>query len=247
LLSPVTGPWNFSAEAAFERQATLMVNASPARGVYEPTIAASNGEERRITLAANRPTRLTFLGLEARVHAEVQGIAFRQRFSDEFENFGRASATLNLELPVGTSRLMLHTIVAGVFGLDSVPAQHLVLLGGPTSGAGYRFHQFAGLRGFSQRAEIGFPAPFPSFRLGRYGRTPATMTLAPFAQIIWSDARRAARLGETATKLKDGWYPSIGIGALSFFDLIRFDVARGLRDGRWTFSVDVGRELWGIL
>jgi hypothetical protein len=247
LLSPVTGPWNFSAEAAIERQATLMVNASPARGVYEPTIAASNGEERRITLAANRPTRLTFLGLEARVHAEVQGIAFRQRFSDEFENFGRASATLNLELPVGTSRLMLHTIVAGVFGLDSVPAQHLVLLGGPTSGAGYRFHQFAGLRGFSQRAEIGFPAPFPSFRLGRYGRTPATMTLAPFAQIIWSDARRAARLGETATKLKDGWYPSIGIGALSFFDLIRFDVARGLRDGRWTFSVDVGRELWGIL
>lgn len=247
LLSPVTGPWNFSGEVAVERHRALTVNASPARGVYEPTISASSGDERRITFAANRPTRLTFLGVEARVHAEIQGIAFRQRSSAEFDNLGRASATLNLERPVGTSRLVLHTIASGIFGSDSVPPQHLVLLGGPTSGAGYRFHQFAGLRGFSQRAEIGFPAPFPSFRLGRYGRTPATMTLAPFAQTVWIDRRRGARIGENTTKLKDGWYPSVGIGALSFFDLIRFDVARGLRDGRWTFSVDVGRDLWGIL
>jgi hypothetical protein len=73
------------------------------------------------------------------------------------------------------------------------------------------------------------------------------MTLAPFVQTIWIDGRRGARIGEATTKLKGGWYPSVGIGALSFFDLIRFDVARGLRDGRWTFSVDVGRDLWGIL
>jgi hypothetical protein len=181
------------------------------------------------------------------VHAEVQGIAFRDRFSDNFQNFGRAAAVANLERPVGTARVALHTIAATVFGADTVPVQHLVLLGGPTSGGGYRFHQFAGLRGFSQRAEIGFPAPFPSFRLGRYGRTPATMTLAPFAQTVWIDGRRAARIGETTSKLKDGWYPSVGIGALSFFDLIRVDVARGFRNGRWTFSIDVGRDFWGIL
>ena len=45
-----------------------------------------------------------------------------------------------------------------------------------------------------------------------------------------------------------GWYPSVGIGTLVLFDdLLRVDVARGLRDGRWTFSVDVTRDLWGIL
>jgi hypothetical protein len=29
--------------------------------------------------------------------------------------------------------------------------------------------------------------------------------------------------------------------------LLRVDVARGLRDGRWTFSLDVGRTLWAVL
>jgi hypothetical protein len=47
--------------------------------------------------------------------------------------------------------------------------------------------------------------------------------------------------------LREGWFPSVGIGALTVFDILRFDVARGLRDGRWTFSVDVGRDFWGIL
>jgi hypothetical protein len=34
---------------------------------------------------------------------------------------------------------------------------------------------------------------------------------------------------------------------MSFFDIIRIDVARGLRRGRWTFSIDAGRDLWSIL
>jgi hypothetical protein len=42
-------------------------------------------------------------------------------------------------------------------------------------------------------------------------------------------------------------YPSIGAGFLVFFDLVRFDVARGLRNGRWTFGVDLTRDLWRIL
>jgi hypothetical protein len=106
----------------------------------------------------------------------------------------------------------------------------------------------------SQRVELRTPAPFPSFKLGRYGRTPATVTLAPYVNTIWIGDRTSARaaiaktpLGSLSTSLRGGWYPSVGIGALSIFDLIRFDVARGLRDGRWSFSVDVGRELWGIL
>jgi len=37
------------------------------------------------------------------------------------------------------------------------------------------------------------------------------------------------------------------VGLLGFFDLVRFDVARGLRNGRWTFGVDLTRDLWRIL
>jgi hypothetical protein len=44
-----------------------------------------------------------------------------------------------------------------------------------------------------------------------------------------------------------GGYVSLGVGLLTFFDLVRFDVSRGLRNGRWFFSFDVNPEFWGVL
>ena len=41
--------------------------------------------------------------------------------------------------------------------------------------------------------------------------------------------------------------PSIGIAVQPFFDLLRLQVARGLRHGGWRFDVDVSREFWPIL
>ena len=46
-----------------------------------------------------------------------------------------------------------------------------------------------------------------------------------------------------------GWssYPSVGVGVIGFFDLLRIDVARTLRGGRWLFSVDAARDFWKVL
>jgi hypothetical protein len=44
-----------------------------------------------------------------------------------------------------------------------------------------------------------------------------------------------------------GWHPSVGLAAIGLFDLVRIDVARGLRDGRWIFSMDMAREFWPVL
>ena len=153
----------------------------------------------------------------------------------------RPSLVLDLERPFGTSRFLLHTVAAGVFSGDAVPAQHLVYLGGPTSGPGYAFHEFVGRGGVSQRIEWRFLAPFVPIPLGRYGRVPGTITLAPFATAVWID--RSA----TFKPARQGWHAAIGLGALTIFDVLRLDVARGLRDGRWTFSVDVGRDFWSVL
>jgi hypothetical protein len=101
------------------------------------------------------------------------------------------------------------------------------------------------------RFELQFPVPFTSFSLGRYGKTPSTITLVPYASAAWTDRTLAARKPGNPLALfapeRSGWHPSLGIGALTLFDLLRFDVARGLRDGRWSFSVDVTRDLWSIL
>jgi hypothetical protein len=37
------------------------------------------------------------------------------------------------------------------------------------------------------------------------------------------------------------------VGSRVLFALLRVDAARGLRDGRWTFSVDAARAFWPVL
>nr|MDQ2668050.1 hypothetical protein [Gemmatimonadota bacterium] len=44
-----------------------------------------------------------------------------------------------------------------------------------------------------------------------------------------------------------GVYPSLGVALQPFFDLMRVQIARGLRHGTWTFNVDVTRDFWGVL
>jgi hypothetical protein len=84
--------------------------------------------------------------------------------------------------------------------------------------------------------------PAPGISLGRFGTTPASVTLAPFISADYIDA--AARFRPLPT----GWYPAVGLGGLGIFDLLRIDVARGLRKpGGWTLWIDVNRDWWGVL
>jgi hypothetical protein len=117
-----------------------------------------------------------------------------------------------------------------------------VLLGGPQSAPGYDFHAISGPLGVSQRFELQRRIPFVPINLGRFGRVPGTLVLAPFAHAAW-----VGGAGATGPAGDDGWYPAVGLGMIGFFDLMRVDVARGFRDGRWTFSLDVSRTLWPVL
>ena len=90
-----------------------------------------------------------------------------------------------------------------------------------------------------QRLQLRRPIPFFPIPLGRVGRAPAEATLAPYAHTVY--------VSGTANGIRPGWYPSLGVGTLFFFNVLRLDVARGLRDGRWTFSFDAERALWGVL
>jgi len=67
------------------------------------------------------------------------------------------------------------------------------------------------------------------------------LTLVPFVQVVATASGTADR--PTAA----GLYPSAGAGLLFFFDLLRVDVARGLRDGRWRLNLDIDRSFWGML
>jgi hypothetical protein len=93
----------------------------------------------------------------------------------------------------------------------------------------------------SQRVEFRTPVPAPSIPLRRFGKSPPRATLAPFVQALVVASDVVAR--PTAA----GVYPSAGVSVLFFYDLLRADVARGVRDGAWRFSIDIDRSFWGIL
>jgi hypothetical protein len=174
----------------------------------------------------------------------------------------RGAATANVELPIGnTQRLVLTGSAAAVTSGSPLPTapQDLVYLGGPVSGPGYDFHALAGERGGSAHLEWRMPTPFPAFSLGRFGRVPARATVAPYVHVlgIGDVPRCVSPVGASAgapfafrdlcDRPAAGVYPAVGAAFLLPFDIVRLDVARGLRQGRWTFAVDVSREFWSIL
>ncbi len=265
IFAPPVAGWRATLAFARETQRALPVTATPAHGTFASTIPAGAIAERRLEVILDRPTHLTAGGFEARYRVEGSLFRFSPRDgSDRRPRARRVSLAANVERPVGRDRFVIR-IMAAALGDDDVayplnPApepfpdvvepfqplqalqpQHLVYFGGPVTGPGYDFHQFVGTSGASARLEWQTPVPFPSVSLGRFGRAPASMTLAPYVSLV------AINGGASAMRRGHGLYPSVGLGALTVFELLRIDVARGLRDGRWTMSVDLNRDFWPVL
>jgi hypothetical protein len=254
--------FNWRAAATVEHQDSLTTHAVPARGVYEGTLAVSPLRAVRVSLQLERPTALGWFGTELRAVAELRATATRlddvvlfDQISPRTDVTPRVALVAHAECPAARTRLVSHSVLAATLvapgGSRGIPAQELVYFGGPTTAPGYEFHELVGAAGLSQRLEWQVPIKFIAVPLGRFGRAPARATLAPFAQVAlvgWGHEqtrRTGAPLRDLARR--PGGYPSVGLGLLTLFDLLRFDVAHGLRDGRWSFSVDVSRDFWRIL
>ena len=231
--------------ASYEWQSPLHVHAGPVSGAFESTIPADDAHASRVALEIDRPPSLSFFGTEVELRAELRARAPYGTLLDGTSAWNartlRGTLIANVERPFGAYRLVTATTIAGVAAphSDRTPAQELVYLGGPTSGPGYDYHSFVSTRGFSEHVELQVPAPFIPFSLGRFGRVPARGTFAPFVHVIGATSDDGLVVG--------GLYPSVGAGFLTPFDLLRLDVARGLRNGRWTFSIDVSRQFWSVL
>ena len=254
--APVGEPlWHF--EAALESMRTLVANATPVRGHFLGLVDVPPNRYARFSLRRERPTSLWFLGTELRTAVELRTLRSERAgvaclATGCFPPFTtlRGSFVADLERPFGRQRIVLHTIGGAVGGRDDViPAPELFYFGGPVSAPGYEFHQLVGRAALSQRLEWRVPVPFVALPLGRFGRVPASATLAPYAHVVGIGGAplAASRNGLPFTSATPGGYPSVGIGLLTFFDLVRFDVSRGLRHGRWLFSFDVSPEFWSVL
>jgi len=260
-------------DASVERQNALTVHATSVTGHFEPTfvdivrlVDRSTFDRRAVRVAAvwDRSPSLWLLGTELTTHAELRAVfaskppfeACPQCESQWAHRTVRWSFDARVERPFGTQRLA--TRLTGGFlnryqERRSPRGDEFVYFGGPISAPGYEYHSLWSDRGVGGHVEWQFPIPFFPFKLGRFGRVPPRATLAPFVHdvairhlggcVSFASASAPDFCGLPA----GGMYPSVGVGLLTPFELIRVDVARGLRRGRWTFSIDVSRDFWRIL
>jgi hypothetical protein len=261
LTAPMAGlRWRLSADV--ERQSAVRVHATPVEGTYAPTIAALDYTPLRLHLGIDRPKAAFGLGIEGRAAGALEWLHTIDRPACAAACLAgpseviRGSLDADLERRFGSYRAISRTIAAAAIAPGAtVPVQALVFFGGPVTAPGYDLHQIAGTSGISQRVELQLPVPFVAIPLGRFSESPARATLAPFVSLVSVDPSSgltctpacAPPAGDTPGRTAR-FFPAAGVGLLSIFDLLRLDVARGFRNGgRWTFSVDVARDLWGIL
>jgi hypothetical protein len=244
-------------ETSLERPQPTSVLASPVARHFLGLVEVPLTRYARVALRRERPTSLSFLGTELRSAVELRAL---RSVDAQHDCFGapcaidfttlRASFVADLQRPFATQRLILHTVAGAVGGRhDVVPPEELLYFGGPVTGPGYDFHELAGRAGISQRLEWRSPIPFFAVPLGRFGKVPASATLAPYAHVVAMAGApvSVSRSGLPLPSVTPGAYPALGVGLLTFFDLVRFDVSRGLRHGRWLFSFDVNSDFWSVL
>ncbi len=236
--APGSSRWGI--EAAYLRNRAVAVAAQPATGRYEPTLAVASGEGPMLTMGAERPPGAWPGGLNARGRAEIR-FGRESNPAGDPSTFARAYGELQLERPAGPGTLLWRLGGGFATGQGAIPLQQRFFAGGPVTAPGFEYHQFSGTRLLSQRLEWRLPMSFVRIPLGRWGAIPGHATFAPFANLTGvSDT-------DAVTRSSSGWYPTVGAGLLVFFDLVRIDVARGLRDGRWTFGVDLSRDFWRVM
>jgi len=257
LVTPL-GAQTMTFTVARERERPLSIHAVPGAGRFEPAAPADSLDSWRALVTIERPTALWVGGMELRarfVASLLRTLGGVGSSGADRATVGRVAADAEVGGPIGDGRWIARTIAAAVSAHGPLPAQELAYFGGPITAPGYDFHTLAGNGGVSQRVEIQFAAPFPSLSLGRFGRSPATMTLAPFAAAValrGPDLQRGGapvpvQYTDRIVPRANAVYPVVGVGALLFFDILRVDAARGLRDGRWSFYLDVNRAFWSVL
>ncbi len=238
-------------ETSFERDRPLGVHARPVTGQFLGTVPADPVEGLRGTARLERASTPWIAGSDLATVVELRGLSGVGESAPMEKGFTsmRLSGNAEVTRPFGSLTARSWTTVGFERGTErhEIPVQDELYFGGPITGAGYRYHEFAGTAGISQRFELQLPVPFPRIPLSRFGSTPGNATLVPFLQMIaGSFACPEGRFAPCGGRGIIG-APSVGLGLMPFYQAIRIVVAHGFRGNVWTFNVDVSREFWRIL
>lgn len=260
------GGLRWQLDGGYEWHDGLDVAARPSSGRYAPTLAAFRGQGIRLSLGAERPVGGWWWGSTMRFRGELRTGHLGARTGGGSDTIGgaynppvhppgdfvRIVGSAEVLRDVGRAQLQVRLAGGAMETRGGRAPQLLLFAGGPVTAPGYEFHAFRSRALVASHVEWRFPVPFVGVPLGRWGRIPGEARLAPYLHGVYAATGEGGTLrGVNASvggqSYRSGWFPSMGVGVLSIFDLVRIDVARGLRHGRWTVGIDVSRDFWSIL
>ena len=232
---PVGDRARWRASGAREGVASLAVRAAPATGAYRPNPALGGPAIDVVTLGVSRAGE----GFAVR-RDRAYDITLEGGRVDGGATYLRVAMTGQLLAPLGATRLLARA--QGGIASASLPAHRAFVLGGRGTLLGDDFREWGGRRAALLHLEWRLPAPFPSLSLGSVARTPASITLAPYAAAGWTDRPVAATPWRASGVVR----VTAGLG-LEWLGVFRFDAGYGLQSHEAHFAFDVTRDFWRIL
>ena len=211
-------------EAAWEHQDSLRIHATPAWGSYERTIPARALHEERLVLGFSRPAPVMLAGFQTQFAGSFAAERLRRSATEanDHASFARAMLTAHGERQIGDGHLIVEGTVAGFTGRPTLRRRSWCI-------SADRYRDLDTTTISSPAGWVRVPD----------GMAQQCALLRAFTRAVrqgsGSSDARAVRdgdlLGERSVvrSRSAGWYPAVGVGALLFFDMLRVDVARGLR------------------
>lgn len=214
---------------------SLAVRAAPATGAYRANPALGGPSLDVMTLGISRPGEGFAVRRDRAYEISLEGGRV-----DGGATYLRAAVTGEVLLPLGETRLLARA--RGGIASASLPAHRAFVLGGRGTLLGDDFRAWGGRGAALLHLEWRVPAPFPSLSLGSVARTPASITLAPYAAAGWTDRP----VGTTPWRATGVVRVTAGLG-LEWLGVFRLEAGYGLQSRRAHFAFDVTRDFWRIL
>lgn len=217
--TPLAGPWKLGAHLGHdrERNAELEVRRAPFdRGAeFRPILPIEEGDRTYISISLDRETKNSVGRLWVEASRFKGELSLRPRF--------QLKTTLPWQDQSGGFTLRAD---AGLI-TGEAPPQDIFLIGGPTTLPGYGFRSRGGDQFGLIQLEVTRDLLVPWIR----GRATAHAGWARYSRL-----QAPSEWGASAT---DGVMTSLGAGLGLFYDLLRLDLVRGLKDGRWEWVISV--------
>jgi hypothetical protein len=223
-----------SLAAGVERTTSLGNVAAPATGTFRPNPPLGSGEFAVGRLLVERRSPELALG------GGVSGSIAVEGGRGEGRRYVRVRGATRLQVPIGATEIVARGW--GGWASREAPVHRAFVMGGRGTLVADPFRAWGGRRAALGALEWRVPVPFPALQLGPFLSTGNRIVLAPFAAAGWTGDPIAGMPWGPTGEVR----PVFGMGIEWFHRLLRVEGGVNL-DGDIGVTVDLGRDLWGIL